>query len=89
VNDQKKDHCFISTTYDATTHFEGTTTEVLDMYEAVTGKKIDLTITTDRDKLADPDSLDPAPAGEETEAAEDGASPDTPAEETGKEKTES
>jgi len=88
VNDNKKDQCFISTTYDATTHFEGTTTEVLDMYEAVTGKKIDLTIPTDPDKLADPDSLDPTPSGDGEAGAEDAASTETPAEETGKEKTE-
>jgi len=33
VNDSKKDGCFISSTYDATTHFESTTTEVLELYE--------------------------------------------------------
>jgi Rab GDP dissociation inhibitor len=80
VNDSKKDGCFISNTYDATTHFESTTTEVLELYEKITGSKIDLTIATDPDKLADPDSLDPAGEGE-TESTET-------TEETGKEKTE-
>jgi len=59
VNDSKKDNCFISNTYDATTHFESTTTEVLELYERITGKKIDLTVSTDPDTLKDPDSLDP------------------------------
>jgi len=82
VNDWKKDGCFISNTYDATTHFESTTTEVLDLYERITGSKIDLTIATDPDKLADPDSLDPQ--GGEGGGDGDGGS----SEETGKEKTQ-
>jgi len=90
VNDSKKDNCFLSKTYDATTHFEETTTEVLDLYERITGSKIDLTIPTDPDKLADPDSLDPTPSGGEGGEGDGGSGGDgSSTEETGKEKTES
>jgi Rab GDP dissociation inhibitor len=67
----KKDNVFISSTYDATTHFESTATEVLAMYEAITGKKIDLTISTEPDKLRDPDE----PEAEAAEATEEAAAP--------------
>jgi len=73
VNDSKADQCFISSSYDATTHFEQTTTEVLELYERITGSKIDLTIPTDPSKLADPDSIDGA-APETTETEGDAAS---------------
>jgi hypothetical protein len=36
------DGCFISKGYDATTHFETTVDDVLDMYKRITGKDIDL-----------------------------------------------
>jgi len=71
VNDWKKDQCFISASYDASTHFESTTDEVLALHEAITGSKIDLTIPTDPDKLADPDSLG---TSEEPEAVEESES---------------
>jgi len=71
VNDWKKDGCYISDSYDATTHFESTTTEVLQLFENISGSKIDLTIPTDPDKLADPDSLDPT-GGESGESEGDG-----------------
>jgi len=70
-NDWKKDQCFISASYDASTHFETTTEEVLAMHEAITDQKIDLSIPTDPDKLADPDSLG---TGEEPEAIDGGGS---------------
>ena len=42
VEDGKKDGCFISKGYDATTHFETTVRDVLEMYTRITGKELDL-----------------------------------------------
>ncbi|WZZ30339.1 hypothetical protein YC2023_013740 [Brassica napus] len=39
TNKQEEDNCFISGTYDATTHFESTVADVLEMYNKITGKK--------------------------------------------------
>jgi hypothetical protein len=36
------DGCFISTTYDATSHFETEIEDVLSMYRRITGKELDL-----------------------------------------------
>jgi len=44
VNEPSLDSCFISTSYDATTHFETTVTDVLNMYTMITGKTIDLSV---------------------------------------------
>ncbi|RXH74183.1 hypothetical protein DVH24_028904 [Malus domestica] len=38
VNEPTLDNCFISTSYDATTHFESTVMDVLNMYTLITGK---------------------------------------------------
>lgn len=40
--DGSKDKCFISSGYDETSHFEGVTNDVLDVYRRVTGKELDL-----------------------------------------------
>jgi len=42
VNDPASDACFISKGYDATTHFESTVLDVIDMYKKITGKDLDL-----------------------------------------------
>jgi Rab GDP dissociation inhibitor len=42
VEDGTKDGCFISKGYDATTHFETTVRDVLEMYTRITGKELDL-----------------------------------------------
>jgi len=42
VNDPAKDGCFITTSYDATSHFESCTDEVIRYYERLTGAKLDL-----------------------------------------------
>ena len=42
VEDGTKDGCFISKGYDATTHFETTVRDVLEMYKRITGKDLDL-----------------------------------------------
>jgi len=44
ITDGTKDKCFISKTYDATSHFESTVEDVLDVYRRITGKDLDLTV---------------------------------------------
>ncbi|KAF8765609.1 hypothetical protein HU200_008100 [Digitaria exilis] len=44
VNEPSLDNCFVSTSYDATTHFETTVTDVLNMYTLITGKTVDLSV---------------------------------------------
>ncbi|KAI5061877.1 hypothetical protein GOP47_0023091 [Adiantum capillus-veneris] len=44
VNEPSLDNCFISRSYDATTHFETTVQDVLTMYTAITGKVLDLSV---------------------------------------------
>jgi len=44
TNKNEDDGCFISTSYDATTHFESTVVDVLSMYTRITGKEVDLTV---------------------------------------------
>ncbi|GKU97928.1 hypothetical protein SLEP1_g11000 [Rubroshorea leprosula] len=43
-NDSETDHCYISTSYYPTTHFENTVNDVLAMYTKITGKTLDLTV---------------------------------------------
>ncbi len=42
----RRDQCFISKGYDATTHFETTVEDVLDMYHRITGQHLDLSKET-------------------------------------------
>ncbi|XP_059647993.1 guanosine nucleotide diphosphate dissociation inhibitor At5g09550 [Cornus florida] len=44
TNNQDTDNCFISTSYDATTHFESTVKDVIAMYSKITGKVLDLSV---------------------------------------------
>ncbi|KAK1421489.1 hypothetical protein QVD17_23851 [Tagetes erecta] len=44
VNQGEEDNCFISTSYDATTHFESTVQDVIAMYSRITGKTLDLSV---------------------------------------------
>ncbi|KAL5718723.1 Rab GDP dissociation inhibitor beta [Ranunculus cassubicifolius] len=44
VNEPTLDNCFISQSYDATTHFESTVMDVLSMYTMITGKVLDLSV---------------------------------------------
>ncbi|KAG0467525.1 hypothetical protein HPP92_018488 [Vanilla planifolia] len=44
VNNSNEDRCFISTSYDATTHFESTVEDVLSLYRKITGKELDLSV---------------------------------------------
>ncbi|CAN4111965.1 unnamed protein product [Withania somnifera] len=43
-HDYAADNCFISKSYDPTTHFESTVRDVLDMYSEITGKVVDLSV---------------------------------------------
>ncbi|GAX81349.1 hypothetical protein CEUSTIGMA_g8780.t1 [Chlamydomonas eustigma] len=43
IADGRSDKCFISKGYDATSHFETTVEDVLEMYKRITGKDLDLT----------------------------------------------
>jgi len=43
ISDGRSDKCFISKGYDATSHFETTVEDVLEMYKRITGKDLDLT----------------------------------------------
>jgi len=42
TDDGRTDKCFVSTSYDATSHFETTCADILDIYKRVTGKDVDL-----------------------------------------------
>ncbi|XP_057776729.1 guanosine nucleotide diphosphate dissociation inhibitor 2-like isoform X2 [Salvia miltiorrhiza] len=44
VNEPSLDNCFISSSYDATTHFESTVSDVLNMYTLITEKVLDLNV---------------------------------------------
>eukprot|EP00268_Persea_americana_P043415 TRINITY_DN4364_c0_g2_i1.p1 TRINITY_DN4364_c0_g2~~TRINITY_DN4364_c0_g2_i1.p1 ORF type:complete len:143 (+),score=36.56 TRINITY_DN4364_c0_g2_i1:3-431(+) len=44
ANQHDVDNCFISTSYDATTHFESTVQDVISMYSKITGKALDLSV---------------------------------------------
>jgi len=50
VDDGSKSQCFISSSYDATSHFETTCTDVMDLYKRITGKDLDLTPPPPRDE---------------------------------------
>jgi len=66
VSDGKTDQVYITSSYDATTHFEGATREVLEVFQRIMGKPIDLTITPDADEpTADEGALE----GKATETA--------------------
>ncbi|KAK8562772.1 hypothetical protein V6N13_018666 [Hibiscus sabdariffa] len=44
TNDHTADNCFISASYDSTTHFETTVNDVMEMYSKITGKVLDLSV---------------------------------------------
>jgi len=69
TSDGSKDNVFISTSFDATSHFESATVETLRMWERVTGKKLDMTISAEPDDLQDDGSNDPAPQAAQTAPA--------------------
>ena len=52
--DGTADRCFISTSYDASSHFETVANDVLAIYERVTGAPLDMSINADS---TDPDGI--------------------------------
>jgi len=53
VSDGKADNLFISSSYDATTHFETATREAIAIYERMTGRKLDMSISAEPEDLED------------------------------------
>jgi Rab GDP dissociation inhibitor len=47
VGSGQSDKCYISSSYDATSHFETTSQDILSLYERITGQQLDLTINAD------------------------------------------
>ncbi|EQC28930.1 acetyltransferase [Saprolegnia diclina VS20] len=47
IGDGKADNCFISASYDATSHFETTSDDVLSLYKRITGEELDMNINAD------------------------------------------
>ncbi len=47
VSDGKRDGCYISKSYDATSHFETAANDVLSLYERITGTQLDMNINAD------------------------------------------
>lgn len=47
VSDGARDRCFISKSYDATSHFETAANDVLSLYYRVSGSELDMTISAD------------------------------------------
>lgn len=47
VSDGNNDKCFISSSFDASSHFEGDVEDLLSLYKRVTGKDLDMTINAD------------------------------------------
>lgn len=50
VKDGKADNLFITKSYDPQSHFEVASEEVMEMYERITGEKLDLNIEPDADE---------------------------------------
>jgi len=44
VNDPVKENLFITSSYDATSHFESASQQILDMYEQIVGEKLEFNI---------------------------------------------
>jgi len=40
----KKDNLYVTSSYDATSHFESASEDVLELYERIVGEKLDLNI---------------------------------------------
>ena len=53
IEDGTKDSCFISKSYDATSHFETTADDVLEMYARITGSELDMSINADTTEVDD------------------------------------
>lgn len=52
VADGRADNCYISRSYDATSHFETAANDVLSLYQRITGTALDMTISADMEEDA-------------------------------------
>ena len=50
INDWKSENLFITKSYDATSHFESSDIDVLNIYERIVGEKLDLNIVATDDE---------------------------------------
>lgn len=50
VDDGKRDNLFVTHSYDPTSHFEQASEEVLELYQRITGEKLDLNIEPTEDE---------------------------------------
>jgi Rab GDP dissociation inhibitor len=50
VSNGRDDNCYISTSYDATSHFETAANDVLSLFERITGTELDMNISADMDE---------------------------------------
>lgn len=50
VNDPTADNLWITSSYDATSHFESASEEILQIYERIVGEKLDLNIEPEDDE---------------------------------------
>jgi Rab GDP dissociation inhibitor len=50
VTGGREDNCYISRSYDATSHFETMANDVLSLYERITGMTLDMNISADMDE---------------------------------------
>jgi len=53
ISDGTKDRCYISKSYDATSHFETCANDVLSLYKRITGTELDMTISADMNEDED------------------------------------
>ncbi|KAL6896869.1 hypothetical protein ACP4OV_007441 [Aristida adscensionis] len=53
VNNPADDSCFVTNSYDASTHFETTVKDVLALYSTITGKELDLSVDLNAASAAD------------------------------------
>ena len=51
TNNGLDDNCFMSKSYDAASHFESTANDVLELYERITGEKLDMSIEPELDDM--------------------------------------
>jgi len=50
VNDPKVDKLFVTSSYDATSHFESASQDILNMYESIVGEKLEFNINPDQEE---------------------------------------
>lgn len=47
ISDGADDQCFISSSFDASSHFESDVNDLMSLYKRVTGEELDMTINAD------------------------------------------